>query len=73
MNDQAMQQTINPLYVMDDEELVSRLILARDNKKINDFLLYRRELMHRLRCSHLRNWTPPQRFTDGKATGKDDE
>ena len=62
MNDQPMQQTVNPLHTMEDEELVSRLVLARERGEDERFVELRREVMYRLRCSHIENWRAPLRF-----------
>lgn len=60
--------TANPLHIMDDEELVSSLCLAYPEMLSNatpvsedEFKDLRRELMYRLRKSHIESWTPPAR------------
>lgn len=62
MEDQPMQQTTDPLHVMDDEELVSRMTIAREANDGDLFRRYRQEVMYRLRRSHIENWTAPKRF-----------
>ena len=55
-------QTIDPIHVMEDETLVSNLILADRDHNVEDFSKYRKEIMYRLRCGQpLVNWTKPFR------------
>ena len=63
-------KTENPLHTMDDEELVSRMTLARDHGDNDLFRFYRKEVMYRLRRSHIETWTPPRRFDDQPTGGE---
>lgn len=65
MEDVQMQIT-NPLHIMDDEQLVSRMIIADREERISDFKMYRNEVMYRLRRGNLENWTPPSRWSSKK-------
>jgi hypothetical protein len=62
----AQQQTTNPLHVMEDGELVSRMIIARDHGDNELFRHFRKEVMYRLRCADLKNWAPPKRFPNSQ-------
>ncbi len=66
---EAAQEQKNPLHDMEDEQLVSALILA-DRKHIETgsdadiekFRTLRKEVMYRLHCARpLLNWTKPTR------------
>lgn len=60
---ESVQQYVgNPIHDMDDEELMSKLVLARDNEENDKFVVYRQEVMYRLRCANPHNWTPPSRL-----------
>ena len=65
----AQTETVNPLHVMEDGEVLSRMILARDERRNDDFIKYRDEVMYRLRLRHIENWTPPLRL-ERKPTGE---
>lgn len=64
--DQAMMQTVNPLFNMDDDELLSRFKL-QDNTTAK-FKEYRQELLYRLRRSYITNWRAPERWADTPVT-----
>lgn len=59
----VMAQTVNPLHVMEDDELVSRLVLAREEGNNEYFLEVRSEIIYRLKRGDISRWTPPQRFS----------
>lgn len=69
MDNQPMQQTVNPIYVIDDEQLVSAMTLAREDGNNNRFVELRDEVMYRLRLSHIENWTKPPRIVVRKSDG----
>lgn len=69
--EEAQTYTGNPLHDMDDEELVSKMTLARDDGNNADFRTYRQELMYRLRRSHIEYWLPPPRFPKPQAAVND--
>jgi hypothetical protein len=58
--DYAQTLTVNPLHIMEDDELLSRFKL--EDNTTGKFKEYRQELLYRLRKSHLESWTPPQRL-----------
>ena len=65
----TQEQIIYPLIAMDDEELVSNLILADRAVNNKDFVKYRKEVMYRLRCARpLVGWTPPVRMENNDET-----
>lgn len=62
-NDYAAQtESVNPLYNMDDNELLSRFKL--EDNTTDTYKTYLRELQYRLRRSHIVNWKAPERFIE---------
>lgn len=71
--DGATTESVNPLHIMDDEELVSLVCMKYKDMVTDDpdlhkieFKKFRTELMYRLRRSHIEAWTPPKRLMEGK-------
>lgn len=62
MEDQPMQLSVNPIHVMDDEQLVSAMTLAREDGNNQRFVTLRDEVMYRLRLAHQENWKPVARI-----------
>lgn len=63
---EPMQQTVNPIEIMNDEELISRFKLA-DLESV-EFKNLRQELLYRLRKARPESWTPPKRHAPTKHT-----
>jgi hypothetical protein len=61
--DSVQTETVNFLYTMDSDQLLSAMTLADRDNRNDDFVRYRRELMYRLHCAEpLINWYPPTRM-----------
>lgn len=57
------QDAISLLHHMDNDQLLSAMTLADRDKRYDDFTVYRREIMYRLRCAEpLINWYKPTRI-----------
>lgn len=57
------ERSINPIHDMDSDQLVSAMTLADRDQDYETFVVFRREVMYRLRCAEpLVNWTKPTRL-----------
>lgn len=65
MDDCVQSQNVNPIHVMDSDQLLSAMTVADRDKRYDNFRKYRAEIMYRLRCAEpLINYSPPMRITD---------
>lgn len=71
MEMQAQVQQEDPLFTMDNNQLLSAMTLARENGTNEEFVKYRNEVLYRMNRGDLSRWTPPQRIEYTKLPQKD--
>ena len=66
--EEVQQEVLNPLYTMDDDQLLSKMTLADRDKNWEDFRKCREEILYRLCVARpLINIVPVRRRRDGEA------